>query len=149
GSFAIAYSLSSGSVTHIERSFAGSGSFLGSASVVRDYFGIFRYDTGIPHFALFGVGDPGQWGAGIASLLFVVGFVWLCRAKPVYAAVIFGPVVVALVASAVQKYPLVARTVLFAGPAAVIGIAAGAAVVVRVARRPPTAAAAVVATGIV
>jgi hypothetical protein len=56
---------------------------------------------------------------------------------------------VALVASAFHKYPLVARTVLFAAPAAVIGMAAGVVVLMSVVRRPSTAALAVVATAMV
>jgi O-antigen/teichoic acid export membrane protein len=149
GSFAIAYSLSSKGVSNVASSFSGSGSFLGSASAVHEYFGIFRFDAGISHFSLFGFQDLGKVGAAAAALLFVLGCFWLCRTKPAYAAVVFGPVIVGLVASAFYKYPLVARTVLFAAPAAVIGTTAGVVVLLSVVRRPSAAATAVVATAMV
>src|SRR5262249_39006592 len=137
-SFAISYAATRPSVSHVAKSFSGSASFVGGgaggSSTARDYLGVFRYEAGIPHFSLFGLSDPGHWVAGLAAALLGIGVAALCRRKPAYAAVLFGPVAIALVASAVHRYPLTARTFLFAVPAAAIGIAAGATVIVRAAR---------------
>ncbi len=70
-----------------------------------------------------------------AAALLTVWLLGVSRAAPGAGrrrwALIFGPVVVALAASCVGKYPIAARTMLFAVPALAIGAAAGWLAVVR------------------
>jgi uncharacterized membrane protein len=127
GSFAGAYALSHASVYHIQESFRGSSAFVSPTHPgrMRDYFGLFRYAAGIPHASVGAERDVGDYIAAVAAVLFVLGVRSLLLRARVAAAIIYLPLAAAGIASLLGKYPLIARTTLFAAPAVLIGIAAG------------------------
>jgi hypothetical protein len=139
GSFTLSYLVTLGGVKHLEKSYTGSSAFVGSGdnfrAALNDYLGVFRYEAGIAHASIFSLQDPGRWAASVAAVMFLVGCISLCVTKGASAGVLLGPLAVALAASAAQRYPLVPRTVLFAAPTTVIGIAVGGATIVRAKRR--------------
>jgi hypothetical protein len=128
GSFAGAYALSGANVNQIQESLRGSSAFIGSVrpSELRDYFGVFRNAAGIPHLKVGGGIDVGDYIAAFAFVLFVVGIILLMLRAPLAAGILYLPLAAAGFASLLGKYPLLGRTVLFASPAVIIGIAAPA-----------------------
>jgi hypothetical protein len=131
-SFGGAYLVSRVNVQHVEESLRGSNAFVSAAhpGAARAYLGLFRYVTGIPHLAV-GGRDLGRLIALIAGILVLIGVGWLIVHKLAVASIMYMPVAVAGLASLLGKYPLIPRTTLFAAPAAVIGIVAGAEALTR------------------
>jgi hypothetical protein len=62
----------------------------------------------------------------VALALAVAGVVWLARRRPVVAAILVAPVLVALLAAVAQRYPFRTRLVLFLLPLPVLLMSAGA-----------------------
>ena len=148
-SFGGVYLLTAPNLRHIQESLRASNAFVGSQSSgsLHSYRGIFRYVVGVPHLHAAG-DDLGYYAAAIAAILCAVGVVFLLLRDRASALVLYLPVVVEAIASALGKYPLLERTTLFAAPAAAIGVAAGARTLVRTRYRFVTAIA-VVAVAIV
>jgi len=99
------------------------------------------------YFALFtnpGGFGGGEWKAsGVAAVVFLVGVAAFWRDRPTRAVALVVPGVLALVASALHKYPFAGRLLLFLLPLLVLGVARGAwslLGVLRTARRPFAAA---------
>jgi hypothetical protein len=78
-------------------------------------------------------------------LLALVGLISVLRRRVVYAGFLVGAVVLTLIGSALHRYPIADRTILFLVPVAVLLVAEGAAVLTRLARGMPSGRGAVAA----
>jgi hypothetical protein len=126
-SFATFYLLTHASYTHVQQSFAGNAAVLGTTDTwngegrAKVYGGMVRALLGIPHFA-FGFRTS---LSVIAILLCLAGFVVLLIRQRTRALLLIAPAAFALLASALGKYPLFPRTLLFLIPALLITLAYG------------------------
>jgi hypothetical protein len=126
-SFATLYFLTHASYTHLQQSFAGNAAVLGTTdpwdgeSRAKVYGGTARVLFGVPHLA-YGLRHSLLL---IAILLCVIGVVALLMRPRTDALLLIAPVPFVLLASAVGKYPLFPRTLLFLVPALLITLAYG------------------------
>jgi Dolichyl-phosphate-mannose-protein mannosyltransferase len=124
--FAASYMVTHSSIAHIQRSFAGDSAARiavggNSASAFKSYGGAVQLLLGIPHF-----GVAARYSlVFIGILLCVVGLGSLSARRWTHALLLVAPALFALLASAIGKYPLYARTLLFLVPALLILIARG------------------------
>jgi hypothetical protein len=122
--FAVAYSLGKEGIEQIQRSSTHSGgsTLLGTdqPGLLQSYGGIIRSLAGIPSI--------GHGARTVLALLVialaVVGFVALVRSRPLTAALLTLPPVIAIVAAALGLYPVFPRTFLFFAPGLILLIAA-------------------------
>jgi Dolichyl-phosphate-mannose-protein mannosyltransferase len=150
-SFFAAYTLTQASLTHIQRSFAGSPAAIVTADVgasgnltrFQSYGGVVRSLLGIPHFGATARNSL----AVIGVLLGVVGFATLLARRPTRALLLVAPAFFAVLASSLGKYPLYGRTLLFLIPALLLFVAYGVRVLTTITRARLVAVVAVVAFG--
>jgi hypothetical protein len=128
---------------HLQESFAGGSAQFGvagagdSSSRASAYGGTVRALLGVPHF-----GAPVRDGLTlIGSLLCVAGFSALLARRPARAFLLVAPMPFVLLASAIGKYPLFLRTLLFLVPGVLILLAYGVQFLVQHARVRPLKAA--------
>lgn len=129
GSFVALYFVSLRQVGHLQRSFERAFEFTFSADeerpgLAQTLAGATRSNLGIGHLDVWNH-DLGRAVAVLAIALAVVGLATLLREKPVVAALLATPALFTVLASALGKYPLFARTLLFLVPATVAFIAYG------------------------
>jgi len=92
------------------------------------FFNVFQYSVGLT-----------EAGLGIGALAFLYGFIIFWRSRPVALALLMSPLAVTLAASAARAYPFAGRLLLFAVPAVLIVLAAGAAGLFALLRPAPVA----------
>lgn len=125
--FALFYLHTHATYSHLQESFAGNAAVLGvggswdSESRAEVYAGTVRALFGIPHFT-FGLRNLLSL---VASLLCLIGVCALLMRRRTHALLLVGPVPFVLLASAVGKYPLFPRTLLFLVPAMLMILAYG------------------------
>jgi hypothetical protein len=126
-SFASFYLFTHASYTYLQQSFVGNAAVLGSTdtwdgeSRAKVYGGIVRALFGIPHFGFVLRNSLSL----IAILLCVTGFIALLMRQRTRALLLIAPALFALLASALGRYPLFTRTLVFLIPALVITLAYG------------------------
>jgi hypothetical protein len=126
-SFATFYLITQSSYTHLQQSFVGDAAVVGTTgtwdgeSRAKVYGGTARALFGVPHLT-FGLRNSLSL---IAILLCVVGVIALLRTRRTGALLLISPAPFVLLASAIGKYPLFPRTLLFLVPALLMCLAYG------------------------
>jgi hypothetical protein len=128
-SFGGIYAVSRSGVRDLQHSFSStSGVFVGSGDSrggALDHVGSFRYVLGIPRLLVFGPFHLGQILTACTLVFCVVGAIVLFEKKRVVAAMLISPLPFLMAASALHKYPLLPRTLLFVLPMILLLLASG------------------------
>jgi hypothetical protein len=98
--------------------------------------GVFRYLVGIPPILPHGARDVGEAVALVAIVLVGIGVLQLVARARIEAGIVLGPIGFLAIASALGKYPILTRTLLFLAPAVALVLAAGIVAAARAERRP-------------
>jgi 4-amino-4-deoxy-L-arabinose transferase-like glycosyltransferase len=122
--WAVAFSLTLSSVSHLQRSLVGTQPGLGGAPDLRllqTYAGVVRFLIGVPE-----IGHGARGALTIFGfILAVIGFVIVARSRGLIAVALVVPAAVALLASYANLYALFPRTFLFLAPTLITLTAAG------------------------
>jgi hypothetical protein len=132
-SFAGLYLVSISDLGHLQESIGDAPGGIGGVGaaeasgpgVLQKLAGAVRSGLGIAHVDVWGY-DLGRAVFVIVGLLALIGLIALARDMPVVAALLIAPVVFALAAWELGKYPFFPRTLLFLIPAAIVLIVSGA-----------------------
>jgi hypothetical protein len=129
-SFAVLYLVSITDLGHLQESISNAPGAVGGAGgteapgVLQTLAGAVRSGLGIAHLDVWGY-DLGRAVFAVGGLLALIGLVTLARERSAVAGLLTAPLVFALAAWELGKYPFFPRTLLFLTPAAIALIVSG------------------------